>query len=226
MSRAPTVPPSIRRVAVLALLCGTASLLACSKGSGSKPTDATSEPPPPETATPASTAHPGKHPPHHAPAGTGVTPGMSPGGALVPPGGQAPPGAPPVPEAEAPFHGSYAKYAERTYKNGRPVRSLNTAGTASIKIEGGKVTWAQTYKARGKVNHVTQIYTFTPDAMKPATDGYDVALVWQSIEGDTQSYSPDKNRPVLEARKQAAGHWEIGLVTTDNNGVLGGSEFK
>jgi hypothetical protein len=45
------------------------------------------------------------------------------------------------------------------------------------------------------------------------------------MDADTKAYSPDKNRPLLEARQQQ-GHWEIGLVTTDNNGVMGGVEFK
>jgi len=139
-----------------------------------------------------------------------------------------PPPAPPAPPPRAgvPFAGRYTKYAEATWKNGRRVRVGNANGSATLTIASGKVTYDQTYTARGKKNRVIQVYTFTPHDMKPtAGGGYDVAMIFQSISGDTKSYSPDRNRPKLEARKQASG-WEIGLITTDNNGVMGGVEFK
>jgi hypothetical protein len=136
------------------------------------------------------------------------------------------PAKPAKPTFAAPFDGTYTKVAEATWKNGRRVRVANANGSATLKIEGGRVTYAQTYTMRGKVNHVTQIYTFGPESMKPVQGGgYDVAIVYQSISGDTQNYSPDKNNPKLEARKQVAG-WSLGLITTDNNGVMGGVEFK
>ncbi|MFT3768343.1 MAG: hypothetical protein QM820_23080 [Minicystis sp.] len=138
----------------------------------------------------------------------------------------APPPPPPPPRADVPFQGKYTKYAEATWKNGRRVSVSNANGAASLNIESGKVTYDQVYTVRGKKNRVIQVYTFTPDAVKPVGNaGYDVALVFQSISGDTQSYSPDKNKPKIEARKQASG-WEIGLLTTDNNGIMGGVEFK
>ena len=137
-----------------------------------------------------------------------------------------PPTPPAPPRADVPFKGTYTKYAEATWKNGRRVRVSNASGAATLHIEAGRVTYAQTYTVRGKVNRVTQVYTFTQEAVRPVgAQGYDVAMVFQSISGDTQSYSPDKNRPKIEARKQAGG-WEIGLLTTDNNGVMGGVEFK
>jgi len=45
------------------------------------------------------------------------------------------------------------------------------------------------------------------------------------MDADTKTYSPDKNSPKLQVRKQTAG-WQIGLLTTDNNDVSGGVEFK
>ncbi|APR81057.1 FKBP-type peptidyl-prolyl cis-trans isomerase FklB [Minicystis rosea] len=144
-----------------------------------------------------------------------------------PPPPPAPPPPPPAPRMDVPFKGTYTKYSEATWKNGRRVSVSNASGAASITIDGaGKVTYAQSYTARGKKLNVTQIYTFGADSMKAIGGGsYDVALVFQSISGDTQSYSPDKNKPKLEARRQGNA-WQIGLLTTDNNGVMGGVEFK
>lgn len=135
------------------------------------------------------------------------------------------PAAPAAPQVDVPFQGKYSKVAEATWKNGRRVRVDNANGAATLHVEGGKVTYSQTYTARGKVNHVTQVYTFTQQQVKPVMGGYDVAMTFQTISGDTAGYSPDKNNPKIEARKQAGG-WEIGLLTTDNNGVMGGVEFK
>lgn len=139
----------------------------------------------------------------------------------------APPQQPAAPPgADVPFKGKYSKFAESTWKNGRPVRVANANGAATLTVEAGKVTYAQTYVNRGKTNHVTQVYTFTRENIRPVqAGGYDVAMTFQSISGDTQAYSPDKNNPQIQARKQAGG-WEIGLITTDNNGIMGGVEFK
>lgn len=144
-----------------------------------------------------------------------------------PPPPPAPPPPPPAPRMDVPFKGTYGKVSEATWKNGRRVSVSNASGAASITIDGaGKVTYAQDYTVRGKKNHVTQIYTFTSDAMKSiGSGGYDVALTFQSISGDTASYSPDKHKPKLEARRHGNA-WHIGLLTTDNNGVMGGVEFK
>lgn len=141
-----------------------------------------------------------------------------------PPPAPVAPAAPP--QGDVPFKGTYTKYAETTFKNGRRVSVANANGVATLQIEAGKVTYAQTYSVRGKSQSVTQVYTFGSSDVKPAAGGaYDVAMVFQSMTGDTKNYSPDKNRPKIEARKQTAG-WEIGLVTTDNNGVMGGVEFR
>jgi hypothetical protein len=124
------------------------------------------------------------------------------------------------------FKGTYTKYAEAEWKNGRRFRVANSNGTATIVVDSGKVTYAQQYTLKGQAQKVTQVYTFTTASMKPLGGGsFDVSLTWQSIEGDTKSYSPDKNKPILEVRHQGSGY-EIGLVTTDNNGVMGGVEFK
>lgn len=142
----------------------------------------------------------------------------------APPPPPAAPAAPP--QGDVPFKGTYTKYAETTYKNGRRVSVSNAQGVATLQIEPGKVTYAQTYTARGKSQSVTQIYTFgSADVKTAASSAYDVPMVFQSMTGDTKNYSPDKNRPKIEARKQAAG-WEIGLLTTDTNGVMGGVEFR
>lgn len=137
-----------------------------------------------------------------------------------------PPSPPSPPRADVPFKGMYNKIAEATWKNGRRVRVANANGSATLTVEAGKVTYAQSYMNRGKMNNVTQVYTFTRENIKPVQGGgYDVAMTFQSISGDTQAYSPDKNNPKIEARKQTGG-WEIGLLTTDNNGIMGGVEFK
>jgi hypothetical protein len=133
-----------------------------------------------------------------------------------------PPAPPPAPDVA--FAGKYTKFAEATWKNGQKVRVANENGTASIVIGSGRVTFAQTYKVRGKVQNVTQVYTYAAADAKPATGGFDLAIVYQSISGDTQSYNPDRINPRIEARKQAGG-WEIGLTTTDAKGVMGGVEF-
>jgi hypothetical protein len=147
--------------------------------------------------------------------------------AAPPPPPPPPPPAPPAPpRADVPFKGTYSKYAETTFKNGRRVSVSNKDAVATLTVAAGRATYAQTYTARGKKNTVVQVYTFGPENVKPtAGGGYDVALTFQSMSGDTQNYSPDKNNPKMEARKQASG-WEIGLITTDNNGVMGGVEFK
>lgn len=137
----------------------------------------------------------------------------------------APPPAPPPPKVSVPFAGTYTMYAQATWKNGRRVSVGYNNANATLTITDGRATYDQTYLARGKKNRVIQVYTFNQAAMRPVAGGYDVPLVFQSISGDTQSYSPDKNNPKIEARKQAGG-WQIGLLTTDNNGVMGGVEFK
>lgn len=125
-----------------------------------------------------------------------------------------------------PFLGTYTKYAEAAWKNGKRTRVTNSSGTATLTVEAAKVTYDQTYTAGGKSRRVVQTYSYAPTAVKPLAGGhYDVALTFLEMTGDTQSYSPDKNRPKLEARKQAGG-WEIGLITTDDQGVMGGVEFK
>jgi hypothetical protein len=177
------------------LASGLALLLACSKGADSKRSATTAAPAPPPPAPVTATAS-----------------------------AAAPATAAPA-DVDVPFKGSYTKYAETAFRNGRRVRTANATGAATLVIASGKATFAQTYNARGKVAHVTQVYTFGPDGVKAVPGGFDVTLVWQSMDADTKSYSPDRNRPLLEVRKQASG-WEIGLVTTDNNGIMGGVEFR
>lgn len=137
-----------------------------------------------------------------------------------------PPPPPAPPKADVPFKGVYTKFAEATWKNGRRYPVTNANGTATLNVQPGVVTYSQTYTARGKKRTVIQVYTFTQDQVKPvANGGYDVAMMFSSMTGDTEGYSPDKNNPKLQARKQASG-WEVGLTTTDNNGVMGGVEFR
>jgi hypothetical protein len=138
----------------------------------------------------------------------------------------APGGGTPAATGDMPFLGKFSKYAEAAWKNGKRVRVSNSNGTATLTVESGKVTYDQTYTSGGKSQRVVQTYTFTPANVKSIGGGnYDVNLTFEAMTGDTQHYSPDKNRPLLEARKQG-GTWEMGLVTTDNNGVMGGVEFK
>lgn len=127
---------------------------------------------------------------------------------------------------DVPFKGTYTRYAVTTFKNGRRVQSTNNAGTSTLTVEqGGRITWQQTYPSGGKDAHVSQVYTFEAGDMKQAESGYDVKLKWQKMDSDTTNYFPDKKNPILMARKQAAG-WQMGLTTTDDNGVMGGVEFK
>jgi hypothetical protein len=109
---------------------------------------------------------------------------------------------------------------------GLEERQANSNGTATLTVEAGKVTYDQTYTSSGKTQRVVQTYSYAPTAVRPIAGGhYDITLTFVEMTGDTQHYSPDKNRPKLEARKQAAG-WEMGLITTDDQGVMGGVEFK
>lgn len=133
----------------------------------------------------------------------------------------------PAPASDLPFKGTYTKYAEATWKNGQRIRTANADGNATMLVDHGRVVYKQAYNARGKLNRVTQTYTFSPQAVKPVMGGYDVALVFQGISGDTQNYNPDSRSPKLEARKKSgSGGWEIGLITTDSAGIMGGVEFR
>ena len=126
---------------------------------------------------------------------------------------------------DVPFKGTFTRYAVTTFKNGRRVQSSNNAGSSTLTVEAGRITWAQTYPSSGKDAHVSQVYTFEASDMKPVESGYDVKLKWQKMDSDTTNYFPDKKNPILMARKQAGG-WQMGLTTTDDNGVMGGVEFK
>jgi len=132
---------------------------------------------------------------------------------------------PAIAQPEVPFAGTFTKYAVSTFKGGKRVVSTNSAGQATLTIGQGKAIWAQTYTSGGQVVHVTQTYAFQKDDVREVPGGFDVTLVWQSMDADTKKYSPDKNAPKLQARKQGS-IWQIGLLTTDNNGVSGGVEFK
>jgi hypothetical protein len=122
------------------------------------------------------------------------------------------------------FMGTYRKHAESVYKNGRRLSSATSKGSGELKVEPGKVTYAQTYPERGHDVHVTQIYSFTERDVVPHGTGFDVKLTFVSMESDTKNYAPDKNRPKLDVVKSVKG-WEIGLVTTDDNGAMAGAEF-
>ena len=124
------------------------------------------------------------------------------------------------------FPGTVEATEDALVIDGKRIRVTNSTGTATLLVEASKVTYDQTYTSGGKSQRVVQTYTYAANNVKPLAGGnYDVNLTFESMTGDTQNYSPDKNKPLLEARKQAGG-WELGLVTTDNNGVMGGVEFK
>jgi hypothetical protein len=128
-------------------------------------------------------------------------------------------------EPDVPFAGTFARYAETTYKNGRRVVSSNTKGVSSLTVGQGQVVYDQSYTFKGEDVRVTQTYSYRPEDVRPVTGGFDVALTFVKMDSNTQSYSPDKNKPSMQVRKQAAGY-QLGLLTTDNNGVSGGAEFR
>lgn len=137
-----------------------------------------------------------------------------------------PPKPAPPPKPDVAFKGTYTRYATSAFKNGRRISVPNSKGTGTMTIGQGRATFVQTYEFRGKNKRVTQYYTYTDADVKPvAGGGYDVALVYEKMDSDDNSYAPDKNKPKLEARKQADG-WQIGFLASDNNGVMGGVEFK
>jgi hypothetical protein len=143
-----------------------------------------------------------------------------------PPPPPAPRPAPAKPAFDVPFQGKYSRTAKVTYKNGQRVRLVNAGGTATMTIEAGKVTYAQTYQDGPHLDHVTQIYTFTAADMRPvAGGGYDVALTFQKMDADTKNYSPDSKEPKIEARRQGSS-WEIGFLYRDTGGIQGGIEFR
>jgi hypothetical protein len=122
---------------------------------------------------------------------------------------------------DVPFRGVYSKVAEATFKNGRRVRVANANGAATVRIDAGKVTYDQTYVARGEVRRVSQLYTFRARDVHPMGNGeYEVDLTFQGMGGDTQGYSPDRNNPKLEIHPTPSG-WAVDLFTTDNNGIIG-----
>ena len=125
-----------------------------------------------------------------------------------------------------PFHGVFAKFAEGTFRNGRRVRMANSNGSATVRVEHGRVTYDQTYVSGGMLKRVIQVYSFNPGDVRHAGPGdYEVMLTFRGISGDTYGYSPDRNDPRLEAHRVGSG-WELSLLTTDNNGVVGVVEFQ
>lgn len=151
-------------------------------------------------------------------------PAPAPSAAPAPPP-PAPRPAPAPPAFDVPFKGTYSRTAKVTYKNNQRVRLGNAAGTASVTLEAGKVTYAQTYPDGARTAHVTETYTFAQSDMRPVAGGYDVPLAFRNMDSDTKRYSPDSKDPKLEARKQGSG-WEIGFLYRDLNGVNGGIEFR
>lgn len=142
-----------------------------------------------------------------------------------PPPPPAPRPAPAAPSFDVPFKGTYTRTAKVTYKNNQRIRLVNAAGTATMTIEAGKVTYVQSYPDGGRTAHVTETYTFNKADMRPVTGGYDVPLVFQKMDTDAKNYWPDSKDPKIEARKQGPG-WEIGFLYRDTNGVNGGIEFR
>lgn len=136
----------------------------------------------------------------------------------------------PAPRARArmhaPFRGTYHKVAEGTYKNGRRYPVANSNGTATLRVERGRVVYDQTYLTSSGVHRVVQVYTYGPGSVAPiGGDGYDVALVFQSMSGDTAHYNPDALHPKLEVHRTAVG-WDVALFTTDTRGIVGVVEFQ
>ena len=129
----------------------------------------------------------------------------------------------PAPTFAVPFAGSYRKHASSTYQGGRKIKSATNKGSGLLVVTAGTVTYSQTYPRGSGEAHVTQVFTFTQSDMKPQGTGWVVNLTFVRMDTDSP-YNPDKLRPRLEVVKSNLG-WEIGLMATDEKGVMGGSEF-
>jgi hypothetical protein len=135
--------------------------------------------------------------------------------------------APAVDTSDVAFGGKYTKTAEFTMRNGRRFSSGSSKGTASIMVGGGKVVWAQSYPGDDVPTAiVTQTYSYAPENVKKVSGGFDVALTFVNMDSNTKNYNPDKSNPNLQAREIKGVGWQIGLTTTDTNGVFAGTEFR
>ena len=86
----------------------------------------------------------------------------------------------------------------------RPVleRMPNQSGTATLRVEPGRVAYDQTYTEDGVAQNVVQNYAFrAADVRTSGPDRYQIALAFQSIAGDTDRYSPDRSDVSLVAQR-------------------------
>jgi peptidylprolyl isomerase len=94
---------------------------------------------------------------------------------------------------------------------------LNEAGTAVLRVEPGRVVYDQTWQENGTSKNVVQVYTFgAADVRASGPDHYDLALAFQSISGDTDAFSPDRNNVKIVAQRGSFG-WELDLTMTDTS---------
>src|SRR5690242_19572065 len=79
---------------------------------------------------------------------------------------------PPIapPDGDVPFKGTYVRRAKISYRQGKRVREGNDLGTASIRIETGKVMYDQSYTARNEPKYVGQAYTFGTSDVRAACE--------------------------------------------------------
>lgn len=137
----------------------------------------------------------------------------------------APAAEPPSPaKEELPFLGKHARHTVLALRNGYPAPIDNARGKATLRVEAGKVIYAQEYPKEGGQKRVTQIYSFKTDDARPVEGAYDIPLTFVSLSAEPPGYSPDSVSPWLYARSHPGG-WEVVLVTADDTGVLGCDSF-
>ncbi|MEJ7729147.1 MAG: hypothetical protein WKG00_08025 [Polyangiaceae bacterium] len=136
------------------------------------------------------------------------------------------PALPAAPATDVEFAGTFTKTAQFTIRNGQRFNSATGKGTGTVTVGNGKVVYALTYPGTDVATAVvTQTYSYGPGDVRPVAGGFDATLVFVKMDSNTKNFNADSTNPRLQARR-SGGSWQIGLTTTDSNGVFGGVEFR
>lgn len=118
-------------------------------------------------------------------------------------------------ETGASWQGKYTRYAEAVRAANGRTRS-ESKGTATLDVQPGKLTYDVLY-GPNNVNHVVQVYTFTPETITKVKGGHDVKLTHISMvkTPPNLAWFPDSGNPLLKVRGKGDNlHLELEFVDT------------